>query len=292
MALTRIAHHHRPVDLDDAWRLLADAEGAARLLGGGTDLVVRCPSEVTALIDLAEVGLRYVEESEDGGLRLGAMATFTDLLEHPAVAAYGTGVVGEMLAQVGSVLHRNSATIGGHVVRSRLSDVLPVLLALDASVVTFTGTTREVPLVDYLAAEFGPHVVTEVCLPPPRVDSAAAFVRFSRTAFDHASVNACCRVDVDTTATDGNAREGVVTAARVVVGESAAVGRRIAAAETALVGAALTPDVVTAAVAEARGAIELHGDWIASAEYRQHLAGVAVERCLTTVVTRLKGGLG
>jgi aerobic carbon-monoxide dehydrogenase medium subunit len=292
MPRTRIANHHRPVALDDAWRLLVDADGAARLLGGGTDLVVRCPSEVTALVDLAGVGLRYVEVTEDGGVRLGAMATFTDLLEHPAVAGYGTGVVGEMLAQVGSVLHRNSATIGGHVVRSRLSDVLPVLLALDASVVTYTGTTAELSLADYLDAELGPHVVTEVRLPAPRADSAAAFVRFSRTAFDHASVNACCRVDVDTTATDGNAREGPVRAARVVVGESAAVGRRIPAAEAVLVGSALTPDAVTAAVAEARGAVELHGDWIASAEYRQHLAGVAVERCLSTVVTRLKGGLG
>ncbi len=281
MPLTQIEQYHRPTDVDAAWHLVRDGGGAAVLLGGGTDLVVRCPPAVTALVDLSEVGLRYVEHSDDGGLRLGAMSTFTDLLEHPEVAAYGTGAVGEMLAQVGSVLHRNSATIGGHVVRSRLSDVLPVLLALDATVAVYTGEHAELPLANYLEGEQGPHVVTEVRLPPPIPGAAAAFVRFTRTTFDHSIVNGCCRVDV---------AEGAVVAARVVVGESSTVGRRLSAAEDALVGAPLTSEAVAAAADAARRTADLHGDWIASAAYRQHLAGVTVERCLTTVIDRLQGG--
>ncbi len=281
MPLTQIERYHRPPDVDAAWRLLKDGDGAAHLLGGGTDLVVRCPPRVTSLVDLGHIGLRYVEPTDDGGLRLGAMSTFTDLLEHPAVATYGTGVVGEMLTQVGSVLHRNSATIGGHVVRSRLSDVLPVLLALDASVVTYAGQRTERTIAEYLDADLGPHVVVEVRLPAPVDGLAAAFTRFSRTAFDHALVNACCRVDVD---------DEVVVDARVVVGESTAVGRRVRAAEEALIGATLTPDVVAGVAEVARGSVELHGDWIASAEYRHHLAGVAVARCLTAVIERSQGG--
>lgn len=281
MPLTQIERYHRPSDLDAAWRQLIDGEGASLLLGGGTDLVVRCPPSTRALIDLGGVGLRYVETADDGGLRLGAMSTFTDLLEHPAVVTYATGVVGEMLSQVGSVLHRNSATLGGHVVRSRLSDVLPVLLALDASVVVYAGERTVMDLADYLAGDPGPHVVVEVRLPPPVSGSAAAFTRFSRTAFDHALVNACCRVDVD---------GGVVTAARVVVGESATVGRRVDEAEEPLVGGPLTPEAVAAAVEATRAAVELRGDWIATADYRRHLAAVAVERCLAAVADRLPGG--
>ena len=281
MPLTQITHYHRPDQLDEAWRLVRDGDGAARLLGGGTDLVVRCPPEATALVDLAEVGLRYVEPAGDGGLRIGAMSTFTDLLEHPEVAAYGAGAVGEMLAQVGSVLHRNSATIGGHVVRSRLSDVLPVLLALDASVVVYTGEQATWSIAEYLDADLGPHVVVEVRLPPPAAGSAAAFVRFSRTEFDHALVNACCRVDLD---------QGVVAGARVVIGESVTVGRRVPAAEDELTGGPLTPQTVAATARVAREAVSLHDDWIASADYRNHLAGVAVERCLTTVTDRLQKG--
>lgn len=281
MPLTQIERYHRPSDLDAAWRQLVDGDGASLLLGGGTDLVVRCPPSTRALIDLGGVGLRFVEIADDGGLRLGAMSTFTDLLEHPAVVTYATGVVGEMLSQVGSVLHRNSATLGGHVVRSRLSDVLPVLLALDASVVVYAGERTVMDLADYLARDPGPHVVVEVRLPPPASGSAAAFTRFSRTAFDHALVNACCRVDLD---------GGVVTAARVVVGESATVGRRVDEAEEPLVGGPLTPEAVAAAVEATRAAVELRGDWIATAEYRRHLAAVAVERCLGAVADRLPGG--
>lgn len=281
MPLTQIQRYQRPADVDTAWRQLVDGGDSAHLLGGGTDLVVRCPPQTTTLIDLADTGLRYVEASGDGGLRLGAMSTFTDLLEHPVVAAYGTGVVGEMLRQVGSVLHRNSATLGGHVVRSRLSDVLPVLLALDASVVYYAGDRAELALADYLSGDLGLHVVVEVRLPPPKPGSAAAFARFGRTAFDHALVNACCRVDLD---------DEVVVAARVVVGESTTVGQRVTAAEQVLVGVPLTRETVAAVGATVREGVSLHGDATASAEYRRHLAGVAVSRCLTAVADRLEGG--
>jgi len=281
MPLTQIDDYLRPADLDAAWRALQEGDGAAHLLGGGTDLVVRCPPKVSRLIDLSDVGLRYVQRDERGWLRIGAMSTFTDLLEHPAVSTYGTGVVGEMLTQVGSVLHRNSATIGGHVVRSRLSDVLPVLVALDAIVVTYAGTGSEQPIGDYLDADLGPHVVVEVRLPPPVRGMAAAFVRFSRTSFDHALVNVCCRVDLD---------DEVVVNARVIVGESTAVGRRVSRAEEALVGSLLTPETAARVAQVARDAVELHGDWIASSEYRHHLAGVAVARCLNAVADRAEGG--
>ena len=281
MTVTQIQQYHRPSSVDAAWHLVERADGAARLLGGGTDLVVRCPPEVSTLVDLADAGLRYVESTADGGLRLGAMSTFTDLLEHPAVVTHTTGVVGEMLAQVGSVLHRNSATIGGHVVRRRLSDVLPVLLALDATVLLYAGTERELRIDEYLAGDLGPHVVIEVRIPPRVEGSAAAFTRVARTAFDHALVNGCCRVDI---------HDGVIAVARVVVGESSAIGRRLAPVEEVLVGASLTPSTIDTAVAATRAAVDLHGDWIASAEYRQHLAGVVTQRCLRAVADRLPGG--
>lgn len=281
MTLTRITDYRRPADLDEAWRLLAESDGTARLLGGGTDLVVRCPDEVSTLVDLARLGLRYVHVDDDGGVRIGAMSTFTDLLEHPVATAYATGVLGEMLAQVGSVLHRNSATVGGHVVRSRLSDVLPVLLALDATVVSYAGAETHRPLAEYLDEDLGPHVVTEVRLPASVAGSIAAFTRFSRSTFDHALVNACCRVD---------AAGGTVRDVRVVVGESTTVGARVTAAERALDGAALTDEAIAAAAAAAGEAVGARDDWLTSGAYRRHLAGVAVTRCLRAVADRLDGG--
>jgi aerobic carbon-monoxide dehydrogenase medium subunit len=282
MPLTQIEHYHRPASLDAAWRLLSDGDGTSRLLAGGTELVGGCPARVTSLVDLSDAGLHYIERTDDGGLRLGATSTFTELLEHPGVAAHATGAIAEMLVQLGSVLHRNSGTIGGHVVRSRCSDLLPVLLALDATVVTYTGAEAHHDVASYLAADLGPHVVVEVRLPPDAPGSATAFTRFSRTAFDYALVNSCCRVDTDDA--------GTVVDARVVVGESMTVGRRVPAAEQALIGAALTPDTIAEAVAATHSTLEMHGDASATADYRRHLAGVAVGRGLATVTTRLPGG--
>lgn len=279
MTLTHVTAYYRPTRIEEAVALLH--AGSARLLAGGTDLVVRCPEDVTSLVDLAGLGLRYVTVEESGAVRIGAMSTFTDLLEHPAVAGHTTGVVGEMLVQVGSVLHRNSATIGGHVARSRLSDVLPVLLALDATVVSCGPAEAQRDLSDHLVADLGPHVVTELRLPPPAPGAAGAFVRFSRTSYDHALVNVCCRLDVE---------DGAVRAARVVVGESATVGRRLDAAEAALVDGPASSEAIDEAVAAVAEGLELHGDWLASAAYRRHLAEVGIRRCLTTVLERLPGG--
>lgn len=283
MPLTQIEQYHRPADLDTAWQLLNDAGASARLLAGGTDLVAACPPEVTTLIDLADTGLAYVEVTDGGGLEIGSMTTFTDLLEHPAVAAFATGALAEMLGQVGSVLHRNSATLGGHLARARLSDAIPVLLVLDAAVVIHDGERRELGLADYLEAAPGPHVLTAVRLPGPASDSAAAFARQSRVAFDHAIVNGAVRID-----TDGGP-DGSLVAARVAIGQTAILGRRVPDAEEALTGQQLSAESVADAVAAVRE-IETRGDAVASAEYRRHLAGVLVERCLAAAGRRLAGG--
>jgi aerobic carbon-monoxide dehydrogenase medium subunit len=282
-----VRSYHRPTELDQVWSLLREGGDTVRLLGGGTDLVVACPPEVETLVDLAAAGLDRVEPGTGGGLRLGAMATFTELLEHPAVHGHATGVLADALGQVGSVLHRNSATVGGHVARGRMSDVIPVLLALDAVVVTYDGDHHEVGLGDYHAGPRQPHVITEVRLPALPASSAAAFLRFSRTSFDHAILNACCRVDLE----DGGP-SSPVAAARVVVGETAVLGRRVPEAEEVLVGGVLDPPRIDAAAEAAVATVEPRGDWIATADYRRHLVGVAVRRCLTEVASRLGGAGG
>jgi CO/xanthine dehydrogenase FAD-binding subunit len=280
--VAQVTTYHRPRDVASAWALLAEGGDAVRLLAGGTDLVARCPAEVRELVDLVDAGLGGVSTTADGGLRLGATTTFTELLEAPEVRAYGTGVIGEMLAQLGSVLHRNSATIGGHVARARMSDVVPVLLALDATVVVHDGSEHELPLVEFLAAPPGVRLVTAVVLPAPPSRSAAAFVRFSRSSFDLALLNASCRLDLDD--------DGLSGAVRVVVGEPAILGRRVPEAEQALLGRPPGPQPIADAVRATRDTISCRDDPLASAEYRRHLAGVAVERCLEMVVARSPGG--
>jgi carbamate kinase len=283
MAVPGIETYHRPPDVDEAWRLVRDGGASVRLLAGGSDLTVRAPATVTTLVDLQAAGLRWVDADDDGALHVGAMTTFTDLLHHPAAQAYARGVLVDVLQGFGSVLHRNLGTIGGHLARARLSDVVPSLLALDATVDVRSDEVVTLPLADYLDGPRSagtPHLLTAVHLPPDRPGSAGAFERLTRTEFDHAMVNACAWVATE---------DGTVTDARVAAGLAGRLGRRLADAEAALVGGPLDQDRITACAEVVRDALPPAGGPDGDT-YRRHVAGVLVGRCLTTVRDRIEGG--
>jgi aerobic carbon-monoxide dehydrogenase medium subunit len=293
MAVRGIEAYHRPPDVPTAWQLLQAGGDHVRLLAGGSDLAVSCPPEVTTLVDLQAAGLRGIEAGADGALTFGAMTTFTDLLHHPEVAAHAGGVMVDLLGQLGSVLHRNSATVGGHLARARMSDVVPVLLALDAEVVVHTDEVRTLALADYLEQPRPPHVLTAVRLPALPTRGAGAFVRFTRAAFDHSLVNGCAFVAIDGPGESGDpeadAGDASVATARVVVGEVGALGRRVPAAEDVLHGRTLDAVAIAEAVTATRDTVSVRERGAASSDYRRHLAGVAVGRCLETVRARLEG---
>lgn len=280
MPVTQIRAFHRPDRIQQAWHLLEEGP-QVRLVGGGTDLAIHCPGEVRVLVDLAHLGIDRIEHRPDGFTSIGAMTTLSELLEHPVSESHASGVLAEMLVHVGSPLLRNAATVGGHLARGRLSDVIPVLVALDAEVELFSGRWQRMSLEDYYSTSEHeqPHILTSLELPPVSETSAAAFLRFSRSAFDHAIVAVACRVDAGP---DGTAED-----VRVVVGTGGGVARRVEAAEDALRGRPFGVEAISAAAASS-SEVETRGSWIASAEYRRHLAGVLVERCLHAILSRLE----
>jgi CO/xanthine dehydrogenase FAD-binding subunit len=179
-----------------------------------------------------------------------------------------------MLAHVGSPLLRNVCTIGGHLARGKLSDVIPVLLALDAAVTIHTGEPQRVSLADYygLGIHEQPHVLTSVHLPAPAPPCGAAFERFSRTAFDFPMANSCCRVGADI---------------RIVVGATPQRGRRASEAEAIIAARGLDPSTLAAAATAAAAETPTGSSWVVSAEYRRQLVAVLVRRSLQTAVARM-----
>jgi CO/xanthine dehydrogenase FAD-binding subunit len=274
MTTTQIAAYHRPRSLDEAWALLGQADPTVRAVSGGTDLTIACPPEVTALVDLAGAVSASIETHDGGGIEIGAMARLSAVADHPAVAAHATGVIPEMLAHVGSPLLRNVCTIGGHLARGKLSDVIPVLLAVDAAVTIHTGEPQRVSLADYydLGLHEQPHVLTAVHLPALEAPCGAAFHRFSRTAFDFPMANCCCRVGADV---------------RIVVGATPQRGRRATEAEAILATGGLDPPMLAAAAAAAAAETPTGSSWVVSAEFRRQLVAVLVRRSLETAVARL-----
>jgi aerobic carbon-monoxide dehydrogenase medium subunit len=277
---SQIDTYLRPSSLAEAWDLLRGGDPAVRVVSGGTDLTIACPAEVRTLVDVRAAIPAAIEAADDGTITIGAMATLTSIAEHPALAAHATGVIPEMLAHVGSPLLRNVCTIGGHLARGKLSDVIPVLLALDAAVIVHDDGETRLTLADYYEGSHHerPHLLTSIQLPALAPGSAAAFQRFARTAFDFPMANCCCRLS-----------PGADGRVRIVVGATPQRGQRAGVAESIVAEGALDGDTFAAAADAAAAEIPTAASWIASAEYRTQLVRVLVRRTLEEAADRMEG---
>lgn len=142
--------YQTPKTLEEACRLLQAANGKAKVVAGGTDLVIRLrqgKEKPSLLIDITNLKeLQGIEET-DGSISIGAAVSHSEIGASPLVKQYG-GLLSEAASQIGSPQIRNLGTIGGNIINaSPAADTLPPLLVLDAfgEVVSLEGK-REVSL--------------------------------------------------------------------------------------------------------------------------------------------------
>jgi len=221
-----------------------------------------------ALVDLNGLEeLKGVSATPDGGLEIGAMTTYSQLIASEATRA--RPIVAEVCAQIADVQVRNRGTIGGSLAHGDpVSDMPAVLLALDGEVdVTGPGGTRTIAARDFFVDVFqtalGPQeLVTEVRVPKLTGEHVWSFQKYRRRAQDWATVG------VAAVARHGN---GSVADAAIALVSMGATPLRATAAEAAW-NAGEDPG---AAAAEGT---EPPSDTFASAEFRRHLAQVLVRR--------------
>jgi carbon-monoxide dehydrogenase medium subunit len=196
----------RPESEAEVLELLAAHGREARLLAGGTDLMVGLRSgklRPRVVIDIKRAGdLRPSIEEEDGRVAISATTVLTDVIENAAVRHNFPALV-EAASTVGSVQIRNRATLVGNICNaSPAADTAPALLVYQAAVVLATaGGTRRLLLDDFFV---GPgqtvlrpgELVQSIELPKPGPPFGAAFGRFTRRrGVDLAGVSVCCSVD-------------------------------------------------------------------------------------------------
>jgi len=279
-----------PTSIDEAVQAFADANGDARALVGGTDLIdqIRVGRRTPGLvIDMKRIPeLNVLEYSASSGLRIGAAVSCTRVHTHPDVATNYPGIA-IPTGFVGSVQIQNRASIGGNIGNGAPSgDTIPPLIALNATV-TIAGPRgqREEPLEGIFA---GPGQLTlqpdeflvEVNVPPPAPHSSSHYLRFiPRAEMDIAVAG----VGVAMTIGDG----GRVDDIGIVLASVAPVPIRATAAEGVVRGQQLTPDIVRQAGESAVEAASPISDVRGSAEYRIELVKVLTRRALASCAGQL-----
>ena len=127
--------YEAPETLDAAVALLAGADGEARVLGRGTDLLVQMRGDLVApdlVIDVKNVAEMRVLAEESGRFRLGAAVTGMEVMEHEGFNAAWPGVV-DGVRLIGSIQVRGRATVGGNLCNaSPAADSVPALIAAGA----------------------------------------------------------------------------------------------------------------------------------------------------------------
>ena len=200
--------YERPNRLDDAVALLARHGTDARLLAGGTDLIIRLRDGTlrpSVVIDVKRIGeLDGSIREADGVLRFGARTTMTDVAADDRIRRDYTALA-EGAAVVGSVQIRNRATLAGNVCNaSPAADTTPALLVFGAVVVIAgPGGERRLPLDAFFVrsgvTNLAPgELVTAIELPLPAVPRGSTHVRRTRRrGHDLASVTLACAIAAD-----------------------------------------------------------------------------------------------
>jgi carbon-monoxide dehydrogenase medium subunit len=277
-----------PASVEEAVRALAGASGLAKVLSGGTDLLVQLRSGRTKpalIVDTKKIpGISDIRE-EHGGFIIGAATPGAVIGENEALARAWPGIV-EAANLIGSTQVQGRASLAGNLCNaSPAADSVPALIAARAiCVIVGTNGKREAPVEAICTApgrtslardEF----IIEFRLPkrPPR--SADAYLRFiPRTEMDIAVVGAAVNLTRDAS--------GVITDARVVLGAVAPTAVIVADAAAALTGRKLDDAALAALDKAARGACKPISDKRGTIEYRIKVAGVMTRRAATIAYER------
>jgi aerobic carbon-monoxide dehydrogenase medium subunit len=263
--------YHRPASLDEAVAMLQQGPAPARILNGGTDLMVqlrggkRTVGAVVSLVDIP--GLDALETDADG-LRLGARVTLGQALDSELVAERAPLLI-EALRRMGNVNVRNRATVVGNICNaSPAGDTAGPLLALGASVdVVGPGGERSVLLEDWFTGPGSCCLADDEIAVALRVPRQAGEGRYERLA--NRPTADCAVASIGLLVDRGE--DGAVTAARVTLGAVAPTPCRSGAAETALVGKPLDADTITAAADAAAADAAAIDDVRCSAWYRTEM---------------------
>ena len=285
--MTELKHYFAPTSLDQAVECLKD--GDVTILAGGTDLT---PQTQAGRIKFKHtlMNIRHIPQLsgitlEGDEIRIGALTTITEIMEHPLVKQHLPALV-EACDHFASGQIRNAGTIGGNICNaSPAGDTLIPLLVLDARVELASMPEdklyrHSMPLSTFFV---GPgktrkslcELVTCVRIPVPGASHVSRFYKHgTRPALDISTISI---------GVAGNYRDGVLSQVRVAFGAVAPTPLRAELTEQALEGRRLDAAAIENAAAIARDEVNPINDVRASAWYRKEMIHNMTKRILENV---------
>ena len=282
--------YEAPKTLEAAVDLLSGAKGVARVLAGGTDLLVQMRGGLVApglLVDIKGIPEMRLIVAENGGFRFGAAVTCMELVEHEAFAKMWPGIT-DAVKLIGSIQVKGRATVGGNLCNaSPAADSVPALIAAGATASIVGPNGRREARVEDIATGPGKtslakgEIVASFLLPQRPPHSGDAYLRFTpRTEMDIAVVGAGINLTLD--------GKGVCSQARVSLGAVAERALLVSEAAAALIGTKVDAAALKRLGDAASAACQPIDDKRGTREYRIKVAGVMARRAAEIALDRAR----
>lgn len=281
-----------PKTVKEAVALLARHGDKARVLAGGTDIIVQVREgrrDIDVFVDIKFIP-EVIELSFDRktGLTIGSAVPCCRIYENAAIAKAYPGLI-DAVSLVGGIQIQSRASVGGNLCNaSPAADTIPPLIVHQAvCVIAGPKGKRKVPVEQFCVApgrtvlQKGEFLLS-LQLPPPQARFGAGYLRFiPRNEMDIAVAGAGAAVTLD-------AKKTRCVAARIALAAVAPTPLLATEASAALIDGEISDCLIDKAASLAQAAARPISDMRGDAEYRRHLVGVLTKRVLQAAIARAK----
>lgn len=277
-----------PATIEEAVSLLAKYDGKAKVVAGGTDLVVQIREKLISpeyVVDIGYIsGLDRIDYDETRGLRIGALATIR-AIEKSSKICQVYPAISQSAGMLGSVAIRNVATIGGNLCNAAPSaDTAPALIGLSAKgKIIGPDGEKIVSLEEFftgpgcIVCEPG-ELLVEIQVPVPPPGTKGVYLKHGRSAIDLATVGVAVIMTMEPGA--------VCRDVKIVLGAVAPTPMRARKAEEVLRGKKVEPALIEKSAQAAADEARPITDVRASAEYRKEMVKVYTRRAIAQLVAQ------
>jgi carbon-monoxide dehydrogenase medium subunit len=285
--------YYTPTTLEETFSLLQELGGKARILAGGTDLLVQMKQRAIEpvpkyIINIKKIpGLDYLVDDGPNGIRIGALARIQDIKSFLPIRQRFPG-----LAQAAAILStpqiRNIATIGGNLCNaSPAAETAPPLITLSAKVkILGKGRERIVPIEEFF---LGPgetvlqsdEFLAEIQVPDPPPNSTSVYIKHGKRLSDIAIVGVALYLRMEGT---------ICSEGKIALASVAPTPLRTRKAEALMIGKEINEELIEAVCRTATEESRPIDDMRGTAAYRREKLGPLVQEAMKRALEQIKFG--